>query len=287
MGKKIALLTAIIPVKNIENISKNICELFTQDLSEIRIIIVLDDVDESTKKIIRNLKESNHACDITILEGKFGNPGGARNAGMALPESDWICFWDADDQPAISNILREIRLDSSNSEVIVGQFATMDWMTNTEIGTTRLDLNLYAVAMNPGLWRHVFRREILEQLAFPEFRMAEDQVFLAKVYDKCPTVKFSESIFYYYFKNVPNQLTSRNENLDDIEKSLGILLNLRGRDSKFFEILLVRQLITVFFRKFSYKRSRLKLYQRVIFQISGSNLAKIFWTICLMKFRRK
>jgi glycosyltransferase involved in cell wall biosynthesis len=287
MDREAALLTAVIPVKNLENITSNICKLFSQNLTSVRLIIVLDEVGTFTKELIYDLVKSNKNCDVTILEGKFGNPGGARNAGVALCESDWICFWDADDQPEVSNILKEISLKGSNSDIIVGQYAVLDWMTNAKIRRDQTESNLEAIAMNPGLWRHVFRSEAIEGIVFPDLRMAEDQVFLAHAYNKTLRVKFSESIFYNYYKNVPNQLTSTSKNLEDIEKSLTLLLNLHASPSRFREILLVRQFVTLTTRKISLKKSRFQLYRALNRQIPGKILIQILVSICAMKSRAR
>jgi glycosyltransferase involved in cell wall biosynthesis len=285
MDREAALLTAVIPAKNLENISSNICKLFTQNLTSVRLIIVLDEAGTFTKELIYDLVKSNKNCDVTILEGEFRNPGGARNAGIALCESDWICFWDADDQPEVSNILKEISLKGSSSDIIVGQYVVFDWMTNAKIRKDQTESNLEALAMNPGLWRHVFRSEAIEGIVFPDLRMAEDQVFLAQAYNKTLRVKFSESIFYNYYKNVPNQLTSSSNNLEDIEKSLTLLLNLYASPSSFREILLVRQLVTLTTRRFSLKKSRLQLYRALNRQIPGKKLIQIVSSICAMKLR--
>lgn len=285
MDREATLLTAVIPVKNLENISSNICKLFTQNLTSVRLVIVLDEVGTFTKELIYDLVKSNRNCDVTILEGKFGNPGGARNAGIALCGSEWICFWDADDQPEVSNILKEISLKGSSSDIIVGQYVVLDWMTNAKIRTDQTESNLEAIAMNPGLWRHVFRNEAIEGMIFPDLRMAEDQVFLAQAYNKTSRVKFSESIFYNYYKNVPNQLTRSRDNLEDIEKSLTLLLNLYTSPSTFREILIVRQLVTLTTRRISLKKSRFQLYRALNRQIPGKKLIRIFLSICAMKFR--
>jgi hypothetical protein len=49
--------------------------------------------------------------------------------------------------------------------------------------------------------------------------MAEDQVFLARVVNKGPNIKFLDQKLYSYFKNVPGQLTGSKKAISDLISS--------------------------------------------------------------------
>jgi hypothetical protein len=74
----------------------------------------------------------------------------------------------------------------------------------------------FTVGKDPGIWRFVFKRELVAHLSFPDLRMGEDQVFLQRVFLQNPYVCVSQQIFYKYHTNVPNQLTSEKKNLTSL-----------------------------------------------------------------------
>ena len=60
---------------------------------------------------------------------------------------------------------------------------------------------LSGVALNPGIWRMIFRKEILDCMQFQEIYMGEDQIFLfeLRIWEK--KVVLVEDSGYIYHKN--------------------------------------------------------------------------------------
>jgi hypothetical protein len=171
----------------------------------IEVMIIHDMQDEGTGKDLRILIDRYKSLNIVFLEGHFGSPGAARNEALALDLKKWVCFWDSDDLPHVENVLRAIREADPTDEILIGNYSII----NTDKLTNHFHHNnLDIVALNPGLWRMVFRSEIIGTLRFAPYRMGEDQLFLVKLNFGSRKVKFSKDIFYSYFRGHPNQLTA-------------------------------------------------------------------------------
>ena len=173
--------------------------------SPIEVIIIHDIQDESTGRDLRMLIDRYKFLNVVFLEGHFGSPGAARNEALALDLKRWVCFWDSDDLPHVENALKAIQEADPKDEILIGNYSII----NAEKLTNHFHQNnLDMVALNPGLWRMVFRSELIGALRFAPYRMGEDQLFLVKLNLGSRKVKFSKDIFYSYFRGHPNQLTA-------------------------------------------------------------------------------
>jgi hypothetical protein len=242
-------LSVVIPIGDIENKSKNFARILKMDLTKVELIIVLDTPNAANRSRVKELLKRSNAVSTTLLEGVFGNPGDARNFGIQKATAHWITFWDVDDFPELDAILNALMHEEQNLDVIVGQFRVRNWHDGSMFGEPSKDFVLSSIAFNPGLWRHIFRLELVKNLRFPSINMAEDQYFLALVYEKATKVFFSEDIFYNYFKNVPRQLTGSKENLVNLKTSINSMLDLRSKlknekAREALDVMLIRQIFT-------------------------------------------
>jgi glycosyltransferase involved in cell wall biosynthesis len=247
------LLSVIVPITRMANrlgtLKKWIQDCQYQNLE---IILVHDKRDDETGIELVSIIEENPNLHLSIIEGKFGAPGIARNAGLIKATGKWIVFWDCDDQPNLENVCKilqeeEIRKDN-RVEVVIGQFSTS--RNNIYINKTlRIrDITLMDVALNPGLWRMVFRRNTIKNFRFTDSKMAEDQNFISMIDLPKLRYKFVDIHFYTYHLGVQNQLTSKSEAINDISKAISITLiklnNCNGESKEFNGMLFIRQVIT-------------------------------------------
>ena len=185
-----------------------------------------------------------------VIQSDSGNPGGARNAGLTFATSDWVTFWDCDDEPLISEVLEVISSSNNlNKQVLVGSYqikSLKDESLTTRVlneSNWKIDLGL-----NPGIWRFVFRRNLVGKILFPEARMGEDQVFLQRVFAKEPEVFLSQVVTYVYGTDVLNQLTSKRLNLKDLVHVNQLAVQEFKPRSKYSEItrtMIIRQYLTL------------------------------------------
>jgi glycosyltransferase involved in cell wall biosynthesis len=155
-----------------------------------------------------------------VVCGNYDNPGSARNAGIALSHGKWITFHDVDDEPYIDHILDlATLLENSEYEIGCGTFITTTYGEKTVVETfkwSRKKIN--DVARRPGIWRMLFKREIVINERFLPLSMGEDQHFLFLIRFATRRVMFSNLQIYNYKVGVPNQLTSNKSKYHDLIK---------------------------------------------------------------------
>lgn len=245
------LLTAVVPVTLMAN-RLSLLEGWIKNCTEksIEIILLHDIRDEETSQELKKIVSSNLKLNIVIFEEKFGSPGTAKNLGIEIANGEWITFWDSDDIPNVDAVLNVLNseLDKGNFEVIIGQFNVYDVTNSRLIERERNDSSFSDVAMNPGIWRMLFRNDSIGDVRFPSFKMAEDQNFLSALQVPEKKTKFIDDILYTYHLGNLGQLTSQKSAVDEILSAARFTL-LRIKDSKgqtreFNATLYSRQIIT-------------------------------------------
>ena len=204
-------LSIVIPIlstqTNVDNLTRSI-ENFKRSVFDFQIVVTIDN--HKGDIVSPEIEALRQREGLEFYLGHFGSPGAARNFGVAKSNKDWIWFVDSDDIANPSNLASS--LSSKNLEgvaIIVGQYIECRLETNSSklIQDTTLD----AVAMNPGIWRHLFKRVSLPVDPFPNFRMGEDQHFLARCYSNSSSVLHVQESIYTYFTGGLTNLTSKSE----------------------------------------------------------------------------
>lgn len=218
----------------------------TQALSlPIEIIICHDVQDERTGVELRELLNAfGEKSNIKFIEGKYGSPGATRNEGIALANNKWVVFWDSDDFPEVKTAIEAIKQASDTSKVIITKFRQIDRTTGDFKESSQFSnsskRNLCILASEIGIWRYIFKKEILNGKRFQKFRMGEDAFFLSEFQSYLKDAEYVNLITYNYYTGVENQATSqislRSENLIAIRK-------LEEADLQFFGKLLKNKLV--------------------------------------------
>lgn len=256
-------LSVVIPCHittgNIEPIQR-ILENITPKNFEI--ILVNDMSLEIHTHDLRNLvKKYSKRIEIKYFEVSFKNPGATRNFGIQNATGNWITFWDCDDFPSPQLYVEAIEKSTKDVEIIIGQYNCFDICKN-EIVYHSSDMNVSDVAMNPGVWRMLFKRSIIPDLAFPEISLAEDHNLLSKIDFAHRKLSFSRICLYNYIVNQPTQLTKSKEYLNDLlVASLNTLEFERIKNSFFNRLLFWSEIISYFTR--ADNKSRIKLFLKL------------------------
>lgn len=218
----------------------------------IRFIYIIDTDSDVEFQRISDSISNNDRANVELIHVNVKSPGLARNAGLEKIVKGWICFWDADDLPRVSEFYEMVvSADKNFQSICIGGFEIADQSGDVK-GHFPLSENreriLFDIGMNPGLWRFGFQRELIGKIRFREYRMAEDQLFLAEIdfnFDKM--LAYRDSV-YRYFNVVPGQLTRDASAMKDILKTYReMYLRLRPRISPLSEmttLMLTRQLLT-------------------------------------------
>ena len=187
------------------------------------VIIVHDIQDSKTSAELLNLVERHKGLRIIFIEGEYGSPGAARNVGLDLLNGNWVAFWDSDDLPEVSNVMRAVDTSAPIVEVIIGNFVVEEGEERILCEHKR-DLN--RVALNPGLWRMVFKASVFNEIRFENLRMGEDQLVLISLNLMRREIEFVNQVFYKYVRGHPTQLTSNQSAKNEVSITLLRLLKL-------------------------------------------------------------
>lgn len=206
------LLSAVIPVRDLSGKLQNFEKTIRLAIkSGVQVIAIHDGNYNSTEEELLTLQDKLKPHQFELVTKNLGAPGLARNEGLQMVRGRYVAFWDADDLAQVANILISLEKNQLDWDILIGQYIVMDSTNQIRIGIKSEHFNLLQVAINPGLWRMVFRREFLDNLRFSSAIMGEDQEFFAQCLAKSPSVFYSESLFYEYFVHVGGQLTSKTE----------------------------------------------------------------------------
>lgn len=249
------LLSVVVPVRKMAGKLEFLTNWLHQEATKsIQVIIVHDHYDDETTNELKQIISRTNTGNIRFLEGHFGNPGSARNAGLALADKAWISFWDSDDLPDVEEFLAMIKLaEAQEAECAFGSFSvfrgSIESKGKKHVIDSKNENYFDDIAMNPGIWRWAFRSSILGNSRFLPIRMGEDVTFLADLNVVDRKIFSSSRIVYNYQTGFAGQLTSQSELISDLVISIEYLLTKLQKSStrmkRFVSVLFCRQILTV------------------------------------------
>jgi len=202
----------------------------------LRIVLVADGFNLETRKELSAHVGQMRLKNVKLIFGVFGNPGDARNAGIACVDSDWVCFWDSDDCPAPDKFLDLMReAKEANTDIAKGSYQTKNnfgYIRSIENTLLIEPAAFYRHILDPGIWRYIFSRRIYESIRFPGLRIGEDQNFIVQAFLMKPKLYCSSEIVYTYSIGNSDQITQNIEAFKDVGYSLECLSTLRGLTRK-------------------------------------------------------
>lgn len=237
----------------------------------LEIVIVHDVQDSKTGIELDELIQTQNKQKIKFIEKAVGSPGLARNLGLNEATGRWITFWDCDDLPNVEEVMKSID-ENPNCEIIVGRYKIHDKVSGIETSSLISRLNYRGIGENPGLWRMVFRKDVLEGVKFNSIRMAEDQIFLSKLNLKNRQVAFTERFLYTYFTGRKAQLTQSVINIHDLLIAFDHLLLSHRKfenEKKSLSLMMAARILLTLVKNFQLKgvfelKKKLKLLDRKI-----------------------
>jgi glycosyltransferase involved in cell wall biosynthesis len=242
------MISVIVPIAKMANRLQNLSSWLTQLGSlQIQVILVHDVQDESTGPELDAILSTLSDSRITLVNGLFGAPGLARNAGLLHVTGDWICFWDSDDIPYPSRVVKVVSLANEETELIIGQFEYENELTGECIDANPVQ-SINTLINNPGIWRMIFRTESISGTTFSAWRLGEDQLFLEEFDLDSRKVSFVQEKLYRYFHGGKGHLTSNRELLIELHQIVKsgskLILNYKGPTASFVTAMYSRQVVT-------------------------------------------
>jgi len=253
------------------------------DPKYIDVVLVHDAQDELTGEELKSVIRQFPDKQIQLVEGTYGSPGLARNAGIEVAKGDWLAFWDSDDSPNVEGFIEMVsRAEQLGYELAVGGYKVVDQSQSIKVSSNFSFPSLgdwgSNIPINPGIWRWAFRKELFENLRFEPFSMGEDQSLLVCIKPLSRNLLIYERSVYRYSTNILGQLTANKKKVDELWQSIIFLVKRMKseiRSTNYFEaVILLRQCITAI-RK---ARFKIKILSSVI----------LLWTLislCIFRIR--
>lgn len=256
---------------------------------KIEIIIALDIYDPATSEELEKIISKFPLLEIKSCQDFYGSPGAARNAGLELATNEWIWFCDADDEPIIAPVLKTLKNIPAEIDVIVFKYSKENEVTGAEYFSSG-NHDLVSVCINPGLWRMLLRKRIINSFKFQEYSLGEDQLFILNIGIFRQKILFVNELAYRYSFGGAGHLIDRRDKVGDLfdvfKKTVSEIENSKKEEVQFVSLLALRQLLTLL------RISSAKIKMKTILNILGlilkkpRNLCQIFAVIPIFLRRR-
>ncbi len=208
-----ANLTAIIPIAHTAGQVGMLEDILSQSSnSNINIILVHDIKDLDNRPIIKRIYDKYSRENDTYIEGYYGNAGQARNAGFQLCKTEWVCFWDSDDQVYVSQFIAMVeQAKELNCEIAMGLISVKSKNNSTPpCLSDRLIKNVFfdlQIANYPAFTRMAYLTSVIKTTPFPDIKIGEDLIFLLSLNLPMKQIYLSNCEVYRYYIGSKNQTT--------------------------------------------------------------------------------
>lgn len=213
------MVTVIMPAYNASaTIEKSLRSILNQSYTDIKVIVVNDGSKDDTASIVNGISAFDNRIELISIDNS--GPANARNIGLEkATDTDYIMFCDADDifcENYIRHMLAEAR---SDSDIVLGGFTIVnpdgtenDYYEPSAIymkQTFGLALpNLYKANLLNQPWAKLFKRELIGNIRFPDYRWGEDRPFIFECLLKATKIAVTSNCGYKYIMRPGESLIS-------------------------------------------------------------------------------
>lgn len=203
------LCSIIVPIYNVEALlPRCIDSLIGQQYQNIEIILVNDGSTDSSEAVCREYLNSDSR--IKLINKENGGLSSARNEGLKLCKGEYIFFVDSDDY--VTSDFCSVGVDgflNHNADVVIFGFNNIFVDTNKIIKKhcrksrviskeEALRGTLIDGYINSLAWNKAYKRELFDNIKYPEGMVFEDVGTTYKIFDKANTIYISSNITYNY-----------------------------------------------------------------------------------------
>ena len=212
-------ISVIVPVYNIEEyLERTLESLVNQTYKNLEIILINDGSTDSSKEICDKYKKKDKR--VVVIHKDNEGVSIARNKGLELATGDFIGFVDSDD--VISLDMYEIlykNIINTSADISVCNFKTfskdIDFEYNKNIKIFKKKEALEDIIsdgiITNFLWNKLFKKDIFNNIKFPEKKIYEDLYVMPKLIEKIEILCFDYSKLYGYFKRENSYVNTYNK----------------------------------------------------------------------------
>lgn len=278
-------LKIIVPAYNVSKYLQNCMDSILSQITtyNYKVVLVDDGSTDGTENIV-NLYLNNPRVDV-IHKRTRGGVSEARNIGLRILDSDYICFVDSDDKMApgfIENFLKLIK--ENNADIAEGScYSIIDNKVTFHHGYLSKNITKSHNSLTGFPWGKIYKSTLFKNSIFPEGFWYEDTCLRLNIFHHAKKILLVPNTAYYY-RNNPNSLTAAStkrtaRNLEtvwvtkclfDSRKALGVQLT-----SMYVEDLLNQFIVNYVRTSFFESRIRqaiFQIYVKMIDSIDTSGL---------------
>ena len=233
-------VSIIIPVYNVKQyLAEALDSVINQTYDNLEIIVVDDGSDDGSEIICEEYAQKDNR--IKLIHRENGGLSAARNTGLDNMTGEYVAFLDSDDVFLPEAIKKSLNaLLSNNVDCVDFQHIIYRTISNKNLKNkkkyslvpegiyTRLEaLELVAnYKVSATAWNKLYKREIWDNIRYPEGHVYEDVYMLFKIIDKVKNIYFMNDILLLY-RIRSNSITNKHSirNIKDLLDSLSIFEN--------------------------------------------------------------
>lgn len=240
-------ISIIIPCYNMQDkVGRCIDSIKQQSYSNFVAYFIDDGSNDNTAEIIKQMISDDSRMDYIYQEN--GGLSSARNTGIKLAHTAFICFIDSDDY------IRQDYLEKLVTPLLDGSYdlsaCYFERVYESKTTISRFNYNDLLLCKHPAAWNKMYRLDIIKEnhLEFPKGLWYEDLCFFAQMVPYCKNVKIIEESLYYYVQNPNSIMYTYSDKIYDIFKVFDLLNNNSSIDKKILEYMEVYHVLvgTVF-----------------------------------------
>lgn len=208
-GIKKEMISIIVPVYNVEKyITECLESIRKQTYKEIEVILVDDGSTDKSSEICDEFVKKDNRFNVIHTVNK--GVASARNTGLKNISGEYIFFLDSDDLLEIFAIEKMIQtLKLYHADMVCGN---EQWVNEEDspIGESRAvnsdnvkvfdreEALRYFVNLEWGSWNKLYKRNIHENIEFPNYKIHEDEAIKFKLLERCSRVILINEKTYRY-----------------------------------------------------------------------------------------
>lgn len=217
-------LSVILPVYNVEYyLERCLDSIINQTFKNFELLIVNDGSPDNSHLICEAYAVKDHR--ITNFKKSNGGLSSARNFGLNRAKGDFIAFVDSDDyldlnmfQLLIDALVKygaSISICGTNDVFVDGSIKLVNSFNEDTILSKQraLELLVKDELINSFAWNKIYRRELFEEVRFPEGRIYEDVAVMFKIFHKADKIVNIKDSLYFYLHNAEGISRSKGKEL--------------------------------------------------------------------------
>lgn len=214
------LISVIVPVYNVESyLTRCLDSIKNQSFQNLEVILIDDGSTDRSPEICD--KYCQEDIRFQVIHQKNKGQAAARNLALHMAKGDYICFADSDDymeKDMISELYRSIK--KHNSDIAICGYKRVDEKDNIIKKFSPFDSEqlfskeqivveiLKDIRVFSFLWDKIFKKELLEDIQFPEGKVFEDVATVYKIVQKAQNVSVLPWMLYNYVERGNSTIAS-------------------------------------------------------------------------------